>query len=253
MLVGVVVGAVVGVVLGITPFVGPIANSVLVSPVLTALLLGMAFAGLVTGDATFGAGLESVKANYLSLAGAYALFIVLTLAVTVGFVFIPVVVATFVLPISGSAVSGSAASIAGTGGPEALRGLLLASGGLFLVVLALVFVVSVAVALKFQFLGAAVVGGGESAVSSFRASWTVFRSGPASVVGYSLLRMGVVIGAFLLVGAAYAVGMVASDWTVGVALGGLAAIVVLPATYAFLFAYHVAYYDERMGNRLDAA
>lgn len=248
-----VVSVVVGAVLGIVPLVGPIANSLLVSPALTALLLGMAFAGLVTGDATLDAGVQSVRTNYLSLVGAYALFLVGMLAVMFLFTVVPVAVAVFALPMSGSAASGSAASLAGAGGPEALQGLLLASGGLFLAVMLLAVVVGTVVVLALQFFGVAVVVGGESAVSSFRASWQLFRSGPVSVVGYNLLGMLVGIGAFLLVGAAYAVGMLAADWTVGVVLGGLAAIAVLPFTAAFLVAYQAAYYDERMGNRLDAA
>lgn len=250
-LVGVVIGAVVGAVLGFIPLIGPIVNSVLVSPAFTAVLLGMAFAGLVTGDATIGAGFESLKSNYLSLAGAYALFMAGILGVVVVVIVVPAVVGTFVLGIGGAATS--AAGTAATGDPEALRGLALASGGLLLVLLFLLVVVGIVVALAFQFFGVAVVVGGESAVSSFRASWAVFRYAPASVVGYSLLRAGIAVASFLVVGVAYAVGMVAADWTVGAVLGVLVAILVLPFTYAFLLAYHVAYYDERMGNRTDAA
>lgn len=246
-LVGVVIGAVIGAVLGFIPLIGPIANSVLVSPAFTAVLLGMAFAGLVTGDATVGAGFESLKANYLSLAGAYALFLAGILAATIVFVVVPAVIGAFVLGLGGAGTASAAAA-----DPTAAQSMALASSGLFLLVLVLVVAVGVVAALAFQFFGVAVVVGGESAASSFRASWQVFRGAPASVVGYTLLRAAIAVAAFLVVGAAYAAGMVAADWTMGAVLGVVAAVLVLPFTYAFLLAYHVAYYDERMGNRLDA-
>lgn len=242
LVVGGVVG-VIGVLLGLVPVVGPIANSVFVSPAFTAVVLGMAFSGLVAGDADVQAGVKSLKANYLSLAGAYALLVVMVTAVMVGIVVLTAVVGLFVLGVSLSSVSG--------GSPDAVAGVAAASTGVASIFVFLLTVFGVVVGLGLQFVGAAVVVGGESAVSSLRASWNVFASSPESVVGYTLLRLAVFVAAVALVGVAFAAGRVAVDSTVGAALGGLVALVVLPLAYAFLFAYHVAFYEARAGSRLD--
>ena len=239
---GVAVG-VVGALLGLVPIVGPIANSVFVSPAFTAVVLGMAFSGLVAGEANVQAGVQSLKANYLSLAGAYALLLVAVVGLMLGLVVVTAVVGMLVLGLS---LSGASA-----GSPEAVAGLAAASSGVVTLFVFLVTVFGVVVGLGLQFVGVAVVVGGESAVSSIRASWRVFSGSPESVVGYTLLRVAVFVAAVALVGVAVAAGWYAVDGTVGAIAGGLVGLVVLPAIYAFLFAYHVAYYEARAGSRLD--
>lgn len=238
-----VVVGVIGTLLGLIPVVGPIANSVFVSPAFTAVVLGMAFSGLVAGEANLQAGVQSLKANYLSLAGAYALLLVAFFGLVIGLLVLTAVVGMLVLGLS---LSGASA-----GSPEAMAGLAAAYSGVASLFIFLVTVFGVGVGLGLQFVGAAVVVGGESAVSSIRASWRVFSGSPESVVGYTLLRMVVFVAAVAVVGVAFAAGWFAVDGTVGAILGGVAGLVVLPVTYAFLFAYHVAYYEARAGSRLD--
>lgn len=245
-----ILGAVVGVLsllLSIVPIVGPFVSGIVLTPALLATVHGMAFAGLVAGEASPGAGLQSLKSNYVSLAAASFLRFALTVAVFLLIVVAAAVVGTFVLGVGIGAVSASdpgamAAPVAMAG----ISGLLL---GLVFGVLLVSF--SLLVALGLQFLDVAVVVGGESATDALRASWTVFRKGPISVVGYTLIRSAVVAGAIAVPLAVYFAGWRLVSAQVGVALLTACALGLGPLAWSFYSSYHVAYYDARMGNRLE--
>ena len=242
-------------VVGRLPIVGEVVNSVLVTPALAALLLGMAAAGLATDAASLGDGVESLKASYRSLVGAYALlvagvlFVVLAWAVEVA---VAVVLGSSVDLTSRLAASGRISLAAAsdpaamgvapvTMGPEAAVAVLVVT----LVALAIVLVGGLVV----QFFDVAIVVDGESAFSSFGASWRLFREAPASVVGYSVLRLLPVVGAGLAVAASYSFGESLAGSAGGVLVALPVVAVVGPLTFAFATAYHVAYYEERIVRR----
>ena len=247
-------------VVGRIPVVGDIVNSVLVTPAFSALLLGMAAAGLATDAATLGDGVESLRSSYRSLVGAYALLVAGVLLVVVVW---SVEVAVVVLVEGGGDLAGyiarygatasessslrSAADPAAVGGapvavtPEAAVPILAVT----LLALAIVLVGGLAV----QFFDVAIVVGGESALASFGTSWRLFREDPASVVGYSVIRMLPVV----VTGVAVAAGYVAGVSLAGIVGGVLFALPVVallgPITFAFITSYHVAYYERRVGRK----
>ncbi|HKJ59880.1 MAG TPA: hypothetical protein VKA37_11670 [Halobacteriales archaeon] len=241
---------------GWIPVVGEIVNSVLVTPAFSALLLGMAAAGLATDAASLGDGVETLRASYRSLVGAYALLVAGVLLVVVVWS-VEVAVVLLVegsgdllgsLPASGSTSLG-AATDPGTVGtspvaitPEVAAPILVIT----VVALALALVGGLAV----QFFDVAIVVDGESALASFGTSWRLFREDPASVVGYSLIRMLPVV----VTGVAVATGYVAGVRLAGLVGGVLFALPVVallgPITFAFITSYHVAYYEARAGRHL---
>ena len=244
-------------VVGRVPVVGEVVNSVLVTPALAALLLGMASAGLVTDAASLGDGVESLRASYRSLAGAYALLVAgvlvavvaWTVQVTVavvagGGVDVPRLLAVSRRTSLAAATDPTAEAVDAVSiGPET-AGLVLI---LTLLTLALVLVGGLAV----QFFDVAVVVDGESALSSFAASWRLFREAPASVLGYSVLRMLPIVAAGALVAGGYSLGESMAGDLGGVLVALPVVAVAGPLTFAFVTAYHVAYYEERAGRLPD--
>jgi hypothetical protein len=220
--------------------------SILVIPAMIAFVQGMAFAGLVTGEATPEAGWESLKSNLGSLVGAFVIRNVLGVLVWYGIPVLGAIVLTIVLDLGRSPVPPTDPTAATV--PPATAGV----AGLLVVLVVVVLFVSSSLlfALGFQFLDVAVVVGGESATSALRASWRVFREDPVSTVGYSLLRSAVVTGALVVCGLVYVAGSAVS-FEVGLALLTAAALGIGAHVWAFYSSYHVAYYDARMGNRLE--
>lgn len=239
-------GTFVVLIVGLIPFVGSFLSNLVVVPALLTFLLGMAFAGLVTGEASPGAGIDSLKANFLSLAGAYGLMYVGAIVTGVA---LGIVLVVFVFA---GTIGGVASAMAS---PDAALGYELITGGVsivFVLLFLLLLVAFFAVGIVIQFLDAAVVVGGESATSSYRAAWETVKDDPVSVLGYTSVRVGVIVAVVLLDVALYAVGSTV-DARTGLALVGLEAVLVGPFVGAFLLSYHVAYYDARMGNRTEAS
>lgn len=245
------------VVVGRIPVVGELVNSVLVTPAFAALLLGMAAAGLTTDAASLGDGVESLRASYRSLVGAYAilvagvLLVVVAWAVEVGVVllfgsgFDP---ATAVAATDAASLGATTEATTVGVDPEAMSARTAWSILAFtLLALAIVLVGGLAV----QFFDVAIVVGGATALSSFGASYRLFRDAPASVVGYSVLRMLPVVAAGVLVAGGYVVGASLAGRTGSVLFAVPVAAVVAPVTFAFITSYHVAYYDVRMAERPD--
>ena len=241
-------------VVGRIPVVGEIVNSVLVTPALAALLIGMAAAGLATDAASLGDGVESLRASYRSLVGAYAVLVGAVLLAVVAWVFevtiavlaggsvdVPRLLAASRRTSLAGATDPSAAAVDAVSiTPEAAAAVLF----LTFLTLALVLVGGLIV----QFFDVAIVVDGESALSSLAASWRLFREAPGSVVGYSVLRMLPIVGAGVAVAVAYSVGASMAG-SIGGVLIALPVVALLgPITFAFVTAYHVAYYEERVGH-----
>lgn len=224
----------VGGLLSFIPLVGPLVTNVVVAPVALAGLVAMANAG-ASGSASFGDFTDGVGDHSVSLMGAYALLFVIQMGI--GFLLL---IGIFVAGIG-------TMSAAGAQDPTAMAGAL---GGTVLLVGLVVVLLYLVVALVTQFLDVAVVVGDADAAGSFSEAVDLVTSGPLSVLGYSLLR-GVV--ALVAIGVPVGVGAVAIGFgvdagqTAAIAAGVLLVVVAFPVGFAFLYAYHVAYYRRRTG------
>lgn len=225
----------VGGVLSLIPLFGPLVTNVVVTPIALAGMVAMANAAAADSaslsDFTGGIGDHSV-----TLMGAFALLFVVQMGL--GLLFLVAVFFVGFGVVSAGATSGE---------PGAMFGAL---GGTILLVFAVVGLVALAVVIVTQFLDVAVVVGGEDATGSFGESIALVTSGPLSVVGYSILRGLVGLAA---VGIPLIVGLGAVVWgadggrTVPIVAGLGVMVLALPAGFAFLYAYHVAYYRRRIG------
>lgn len=101
-----------------------------------------------------------------------------------------------------------------------------------------------------QFLTASVVLGNKDVGSSFKTSFRIVKENPVSVLGYTLLRFGFVfIVAFLLL-TVISIAGVASEG-LGILVGFLLALVVVPVVMTFYYAYHTHYYLEIESDSID--
>jgi|GEM_PF-2796007 len=221
------------------PVVGEVVNSLLITPAVAALMLGMAAAGLATDAASVGDGVESLRANYRSLVGAYAVLVGAVLLVVVG----------WAVEMALAVVVWGGVDLASSLTPAALQPAIVAAR---LPILALSFLALTIVligGLAVQFFDVAIVVGGASALESFGDSWRLFREAPASVIGYSVLRLLPIVVAGGVVAGAY-VGGQAAIGGIGAVLATLVvAALVGPITFAFATAYHVAYYEARVEDQ----
>lgn len=219
--------------LGIIPLVGPIVSRVVVAgavkPLLIGGIVGVAGAGFA-GSVGFGDYLDTVKEDFVTLAGTYLLY---EIGVFV-FGLLLVVVMLF---------TGLMGSFAGAAAGESS----LASAGVGLGIVA-VYVVGLvlilAYAVVFQFLDVAVVLGDNGVTDAFRESWRLVREAPLSVAGYTVLR-GLLGAAILLPGYVIVIaGLQTSD---AVMWAGLAVTLLLyPVAFAVVMSYHAAYYGVRL-------
>lgn len=223
--------------LGLVPLVGQLLasllNGVVVTPIIAAGVLGMAYATSVDQGSPK-AFVEAIKRRGKSMIGAYAILNLAFITLMVGGSLLVAVIAVFVL--------GFGTSMMQSANPQALSSLV---GGTGLVVLGLGLLVGLVVlfaGLVLQFVGVAVVVGGETATSAFRAAWRVFRNNPLSVLGYSALRAVPALVVGVVAAVAFAVGQQAVGTMVGILLAAAAAVLVGAFAYAFLNAYHVVYY-----------
>jgi hypothetical protein len=233
-----VVSVLASVLAGRIPVVGELVNSLLVTPAFAALLLGMAFAGLATDAASLGDGVESLRSSYGSLVGAYAVLIGAVLLVVVGWA---VEMAVAVVVWGGVDPTASMT-------PATLQPAIVAVRGPILTLSFLALAIVLIGGLAIQFFDVAIVVGGASALESFGASWRLFREAPGSVIGYSVLRLLPIVGAGGLVAGAYLGGSTMLGSIGAILAAVVAAAVVGPVTFAFATAYHVAYYEARVGT-----
>lgn len=230
------------------PLLGPLLQTYVISPALLCVVLGMAFAGHVGGSASPSAGYQSLKSNFLSLAGAYLVFNV-ALGVLAALIAIGGFVPVLMMYDAGATEVTTAGASAVTGSGVPTDSLVLGAILLYLFILLVVLAGQVAIA---QFLDAAVIVGGESAISAIGAAWRLFRGAPLSAIGYTLLRVSIGGAVLVAVGVGYAAGATVEPG-VALGLGLLGGLLAGPPAGAFLMAYHVTYYDARMGNRTGAS
>lgn len=228
-----IVGGIIWIVLAFVPIIGPVlARFIVAIPIKILVLGGMvgaAGAGF-TGGVSFGDYADSVRDNFGSLFGAYALYEVIVLAIGI----VVAVVALFVFGL------GSMLTSPASGDPMATASLGLGIIALYVGVIVLLLVV----AIVFQFLDVAVVLGDHSGVDAFKESWRLTREAPLSVLGYSILRM--LLGtAILLPGYVVMIGgSMVSDVLIWV--GVVITIILYPVAFAVVMSYHAAYYGVRL-------
>ena len=239
---------------GYVPVVGELLNSVLVTPALAALMIGMAAAGLATDAASLGDGVESLRSSYRSLVGAYAVLVGAVVLVIVAWLVEVglVVVLGGGLDLGALVAASSRSSVAAATDPAAVgvepAPMSPGTAGLVLLFTILALAIALVGGLVVQFFDVAIVVDGASALSSFGDSWRLFRESPVSVLGYSVLRMLPVVTAGGVVAGAYVLGGSMAGSLGAALLALVVAAVVGPVTFAFITAYHVADYDVRMGR-----
>ena len=236
------------------PVVGELLNSVLVTPALAALMIGMAAAGLASDAASIGDGVESLRSSYRSLVGAYVvLFGAVVLVIVAWLLEVGLVVALGGGIDLGALFTASSRTSLGAATDSAALGvepapMSPATAGLVLLFTLLALAIALVGGIVVQFFDVAIVVDGASALSSFGDSWRLFRESPVSVLGYSVLRMVPVATAGGVVAGAYVLGGSVAGSLGAALLALLVAAVVGPVTFAFITAYHVAYYDVRLGR-----
>ena len=221
------------------PVVGDLTDSLFGTPAVAALLLGMAAAGLATNAATVSDGVGTLRSSYRSLLGAYAVLVVGVLVVVLsGAVAVAAVLflGVVVEPAGGLRAAGSTA---------------IPASGPVVAVSVVALAVALVGGLALQFFDVAVVVDDESALSAFAVSWRLYAEDPLGVVGYSVLRLVPVVAAGLVVGTGYELGRAVAAGTGGLLLAVAAAVLVSPPAFAFVTAYHVAYYEARTAGRSD--
>ncbi|GAB7090733.1 hypothetical protein JCM18237_10040 [Halorubrum luteum] len=185
----------------------PILGWLLGIPVL-AFGLGAAYAvtdhGLSTGSLSTGVGVDLVRERWLSLLGAYALLILLWLAA-----FFVLFALMLVLVIAGTLVASAIAL------PEIAT---TAAVGLLLVVFGGVYFCCAMVA---QFLFPAVAVKGDPAVDAVKGAIRVVRDAPASVAGFTVIRVALEYG-LIVVGLAVIAGVGVLGPVITDVLGGAA-------------------------------
>ncbi|MFP8953313.1 hypothetical protein ACLI4Z_10120 [Natrialbaceae archaeon A-arb3/5] len=215
----------------------------LLGPFFLGGLIGMALEALEGSKTTLGQLVRSGKAFYVSLLGATILFGLLLFVV----VFVGMFVGMFSL-IIGFGVAGAesgAAAILGAG-----LGLLV-----FLVLVLVVF----AVFMFLQFFSTAIVVDGARAFDSFSRSIALVRANLLSVVGYSLLWIGVMTAAFapiigleVLLVEPGLVDDIGVDQTIAYAVTVSLTVILTGIGYAYLYAVHTSYYT-RLGSSDDSS
>lgn len=228
--IGMVIG---GAVLGIIPLIGPLISSILVTPTLLGGYYFAADRAHQTGDTGFDAFTQGMSENWKSLAGAYALVMVLGM----GFVFVVAIAAMLM-----------GASVLSAADPSAGASAAALSGSMMFVfpILMLVFILA---AMVIQFIDVAIVVGDENATSTYGKAWSLFRDDPLSVFGYTILRVAVPI--VLVAIPAFLMGVTGGMAGNGGAssalmlLFGIMFLVLYPVVFAITMTYHVVYFRYR--------
>ncbi|RQG94537.1 DUF7847 domain-containing protein [Natrarchaeobius chitinivorans] len=211
----------------------------LLAPFFLGGIIGMALEALEESATTLGQLAASGKAFYLSLLGASVLFGALMFAIAFGGVLIAFFGIAAGIGLAGA--EGGALAVLGVG-----VGMLLVLGMFLLVFVLFLFL---------QFYSTAIVVENERAFGSFSRSIDVVRSNLASVVGYSLLWIGISIVVFTpIVGLEFALvepGLVDGvDQTLAHAITILVAVVVTGLLYSYLYSVHTAYYTRLIPDRV---
>lgn len=227
---------VVSLVLGLIPLVGTLLNSVVVTPLFIAGLLGSADAAR-RGENPVEGFQHALSTAGWSVVGAYALLAALWVAVAIvaGIVLLVAVVL---------AVGISTQTGAGMG-----QSLLPSTGGILAVGLGLLFLLVFAVVLlAVQFVAPAAVVAGTGAVESLRTSYRFFRRNPLGVLGFVLVSAVVSVVGLLLAVAFAGVGFVLWDETAALVLGVLGYLVAGVEVSSVISIFMVTYFDAAVAE-----
>ncbi|ARS89612.1 hypothetical protein [Natrarchaeobaculum aegyptiacum] len=214
--------------------------ALLLGPFFLGGLIGMALEALEGSTTSLGQLVESGRASYVSLLGASLLFGALLFTVTVVGMFVAMFGAVFGFAVGG-AESGTVAMLA---------------VGLGILLVLAVMAVAFVLFMFLQFFNTAIVVDGNRAFESFSRSISLVRSNLRSVVGYSLLWIGISLVAFApVMGLEFVfidpeLAAAGEQTATRAAITGLA-VVLTGILYSYLYAVHTSYYT-RLGSRTDA-
>ena len=239
--VGQALGPIAATVLGLVSFL----VSIVVTPFLSAGFVGMAEEAL-GGHTSLGTFVDEGRANYVSMLGAYLLFIAVMIAVSIAFAVVLVLIAV---------VGGFALGMGGAAGAGAVGGLGLSLG---IIVLVFAFLLGIFLLAYFlQFYDAAVVVSDEGAVGSLRRSASFVRHNLLSTLGFMAVYVLVsIVAAIPIVWLSFstadftpATAAATSQMMAGPSLVELLPLILVTLvlstlTSAFLYAYKVALYVD---------
>ncbi|MFB6221382.1 MAG: hypothetical protein ABEH90_08075 [Halolamina sp.] len=227
--VGGAVVAVFSLVAGTIPLVGWLVNSIVVTPLFFAGLLGSADAARRGGSPVEGFRAALSDAGW-SVVGAYALLTALWVGLAI-LVVVLVGVGALAVGVSAQAAGGMA------------QGGLYSAGGAVAVVVGLLMVGIVAVAaLAVQFVAPAAVVAGTDAVGSLKTSYRFFRRKPLGVTGFGLVAAAFSGLALLVTVALAALGQAVAGETLALALGALGYLVAGVEVSAVFTVFMVTYF-----------
>lgn len=215
---------------------GTLLNTVVVTPLLVAVLLGLAVAGL-GGHVSAEDGVESAREHYGALVGVFVGLVAIALVAVLVVAFAAALVALFLLGYRPDpAAAAGSREAAASADPSLLLAIAVVGVPAFLLLFALL-----------QFVDVAVVMGGDGPLAAYRASLALCWRAPASVVGYTALRLGT----FAVAGALPAAMWLAGDGSATRAAAVGVGVLALSLAYALLNAYHVAYYRRMLDGDRD--
>ncbi|WP_302083472.1 hypothetical protein [Salinibaculum rarum] len=233
-----VVAMIASFVLAFIPIFGSLVAGVVVAPFFLATTVTMVYKYATDGSDTLSAWVDGLNDYFLTLFGGYALYQIGMFVITLVFGVILLVIALM--------MGGLGAMASGTG--DAMFTVL---GALMLLAMLVIGVVMFAIAMVVQFLDVSIVIEGAEILEAYQRAYEIVRDDPVSTVGYTLLRgmiPAVGYAVALVVGAG--VGYV-TDGTWGIVVGGVIGFGVVAVASAWVVTYHVAYYMERYGDRLE--
>jgi hypothetical protein len=231
-------GYAVGVGLEVLPYgVGTLVNYVVVTPLLVAVLLGLAVAGL-GGSVTADAGVESAREHYPTLVGVFAVLVTLALVLMFAAALVAALLAIFVF---GYRPAPGATGTPTTVDPALLTALSVVAVPAYLLAFALV-----------QFVDVAVVVDGAGVLGAYRRTLGLCARAPGSVAAYTVVRLGTfAVGGAVALGAGRLAGALAGP-TAARGATVAAGVLALSTAYAVLNAYHVVYYRRMRAGADDA-
>lgn len=182
--------------------------------------------------------LSALSDDWLGLIGAYGLLQLLAFAVAivVGVVLVAVMfLLLFALPMGSSGGGGGGGGLA---------------TGLFVLLYVGLGLAGLVFGMIVQFIDVAVVIDDKSPVGAFARSWNLVKSGPLSVLGYTVIRGTVtnltVLGPlFLLIAFVVGAESVGVNPDIALVLGVAGSVVIAPVAFTYQMAYHTAYFGRR--------
>lgn len=216
-------------------------SAMALSPLLALPIAGIFTAGVVAAiDQTRASGRQSALGAYAPALQRTWQQVVVAYLIVVVLLMLVVAILFEGLPYVGASV------ILGAGALETGSPLDMGTWGLVgLGILLVVFAVLVALAVVAQFLDVAIAIGNADVVDSFRESLRLVRTGPGSVVGYTAIRVGFLVGGLLPPLVVVGLGRPLIGASVATLLGVAVGLVTVALSVTVQWVYHVEYYRRR--------